>query len=148
MIIKTDKGHNLNMDLALDKERGWHVRITDAIDRKPLSGILEDTYGTPDDAYNDIQGNMAEIDRFLSNKDYLVKGKKSLTDDGERMNHPSYGTIRVSRITGGAQPLFGSALLHRDRIRMSIQHAQVSHELSTDWILPENSIIEIDGEYF
>lgn len=56
------------------------------------------------------------------------------TKFGTKTSHPSYGTLAFSRRTGGATPLFGSSIEHRDTIVMTLYHADITRGLHQDSI--------------
>ena len=55
--------------------------------------------------------------------------KVEQTQFGEKISHPSYGTLRFSRITGSKTTLFGSSIEHRDTVLMELYHADITREL-------------------
>jgi hypothetical protein len=67
------------------------------------------------------------------------------TDDfGEHYQHPTFGVINFSRGQGGSRPLFGSSILHNERITLEIKHAELGRDLHRDWIYGHNTIIEVE----
>lgn len=59
-------------------------------------------------------------------------------------DHPAFGTITLSTVHGGKQELFGSDLHHNDRIRICINEASLRRDLSRDWIMSGDQLIEIE----
>lgn len=56
--------------------------------------------------------------------------------------HPSYGAIKVSRVSGTTH-LFGSNVEHQHFIEVSIDRAQLHREISHDWLFGNEEIISI-----
>ena len=73
--------------------------------------------------------------------------KKEKTQFGERITHPSYGTLAFSRRTGGARALFGSSIEHRDIIAMTLYHANITRDLHNDHIYGNDIIAEVEMSY-
>lgn len=65
-------------------------------------------------------------------------------NDAEKQQHPSFGKITVSRVHGSARRLFGTRVQHHETIRITVQGATLSRDLSRDWILSNGTIIELD----
>ncbi len=66
---------------------------------------------------------------------------------GAKTSHPSYGTLAFSRRTGGATPLFGSSIEHRDTIVMTLYHADITRGLHQDSIYGGKVIAEVEMSY-
>lgn len=66
---------------------------------------------------------------------------------GTKTSHPSYGTLAFSRRTGGATPLFGSSIEHRDTIAMTLYHADITRGLHQDNIYGGRAIAEVEMSY-
>lgn len=77
------------------------------------------------------------------NNDYKVEE----TRFGTKTSHPSYGTLAFSRRTGGATPLFGSSIEHRDTIAMTLYHADITRGLHQDSIYGGRAIAEVEMSY-
>lgn len=75
--------------------------------------------------------------------DYKVEETKF----GTKTSHPSYGTLAFSRRTGGATPLFGSSIEHRDTIAMTLYHADITRGLHQDSIYGDKLIAEVEMSY-
>ena len=75
--------------------------------------------------------------------DYKVEN----TQFGTKTSHPSYGSLAFSRRTGGATPLFGSSIEHRDTIAMTLYHADITRGLHSDSIYGNKKIIEVEMSY-
>lgn len=69
------------------------------------------------------------------------------TQFGTKTSHPSYGTLAFSRRTGGATPLFGSSIEHRDTIAMTLYHADITRGLHQDSIYGNRAIAEVEMSY-
>lgn len=55
-------------------------------------------------------------------------------DPHEVYDHPAYGVIGMSVVTGGDRHMFGSDIHHNQRIRIHIKRAELHRNLSSDWI--------------
>lgn len=77
------------------------------------------------------------------NNDYKVEE----TEFGTKTSHPSYGTLAFRRTTGGATPLFGSSIEHRDTIAMTLYHADIIRGLHQDSIYGGREIAEVEMSY-
>ena len=66
---------------------------------------------------------------------------------GTKTSHPSYGTLAFTRRTGGATPLFGSSIEHRDTIAMTLYHANITRGLHEDSIYGNKAIAEVEMSY-
>lgn len=77
------------------------------------------------------------------NNDYKVEE----TEFGARTSHPSYGTLSFHRRSGGATPLFGSSIEHRDTIAMTLYHASITRGLHEDHIYGNDAIAEVEMSY-
>lgn len=75
--------------------------------------------------------------------DYKVEETKF----GTKTSHPSHGTLVFSRRTGGATPLFGSSIEHRDTIAMTLYHADITRGLHSDSIYGDKKIAEVEMSY-
>lgn len=75
------------------------------------------------------------------------KYKVEQTQFGEKISHPSYGTLRFSRITGSKTILFGSCIEHQDTVLMELYHANITRELHRDWIHGNNLIAKVEMSY-
>lgn len=69
------------------------------------------------------------------------------TQFGIKTSHPSYGTLAFSRRTGGATPLFGSSIEHRDTIAMTLYHADITRGLHEDHVYGNKPIAEVEMSY-
>lgn len=68
-------------------------------------------------------------------------------DDFTRDDHPSYGTISWSRVTGGSSEkthLFQSDLDHHDTIVVRVAHASLDRGLGNDWVHSRDTIVEVE----
>lgn len=73
--------------------------------------------------------------------------KVEQTQFGEKISHPSYGTLRFSRITGSKTILFGSSIEHQDTVLMELYHADIARELHNDWIHGNKLIATVEMSY-
>lgn len=62
----------------------------------------------------------------------------------EYYNHPAFGMIGVSVVTGGTGVLFGSDVRHHQCIRLTISTAEHQRNLSNDWYRADKTLIEIE----
>lgn len=63
----------------------------------------------------------------------------------QKETHPSYGMLGFYRVThGGALPLFGSSIKHRDTLRLVLKTGSVSRELNTDWYYGDKTLFEVE----
>ena len=65
----------------------------------------------------------------------------------EYVSHPSYGLLSFSRRHGGETCLFGSSIKHHDTIAMTLRHAKIKRDLSTDWYYGGDVIAEAEMSY-
>lgn len=63
---------------------------------------------------------------------------------GDFYKHPTFGTIGFSRGQGGSRPLFGSSILHSERITLTVNHAELSRDLNRDAIFSRETIVEVE----
>lgn len=84
---------------------------------------------------------MAAKDRVAPTK----RVEKFGGDDQERFDHDAFGTISLTTQTGGAGVLFGSDINHNQCVSIKICRADLSRNLSNDWIHPSSMpIVEIN----
>lgn len=50
-----------------------------------------------------------------------------------KYEHPAFGLIGMSIVSGGSESLFGSDVGHGQRVRLTIKHAEHQRGLSNDW---------------
>lgn len=74
--------------------------------------------------------------------------KTEKTDMGVNTAHPSYGTLRFSRLYGGGKTaLFGSSIKHENTIAMDLYHADITRGLSNDWVHSNNLVARVEMSY-
>lgn len=63
----------------------------------------------------------------------------------EKEQHPSYGILQISRATS-SKPVnvFGSSIKHTNTIRMQLSKAYVERDLSNDFYMTDDHIVEIE----
>lgn len=61
--------------------------------------------------------------------------------------HPCYGMLGFSRRSGGASPLFGSSIQHKDTIVMTLKHAELGRHLNSDHYFGKGIIAEVEMSY-
>ncbi len=64
--------------------------------------------------------------------------------DDIKTEHESFGIISFSRVQTSGQPLFGSSIRHGNIIRLRVNRAELHRDLSRDWYLAQDSIVECD----
>lgn len=64
--------------------------------------------------------------------------------DATDQTHPSYGILQIHRASGGARPLFGSAIRHGNTIRVTIYRASKQRSLSENWYHAKEQIVECE----
>lgn len=103
--------------------------------------------------YIDVPDNMPDPDRYiLANKSKISDitsepaepGKSFGKKHGDREYHPSYGTVSISRTSGGEPSLFGSSILHDQKISIRLSTASIERSLHYDTVMPEKLIAEIE----
>jgi hypothetical protein len=62
----------------------------------------------------------------------------------DMVTHPSYGLLSIHRVQGGDQTLFGSSLLHQNRLSIKIHEASFHRDLNHTWYSDDTEIIEIE----
>lgn len=71
-----------------------------------------------------------------------------MSDKPKSETHPSFGVVMLSRVqhSGEKRALFASSILHDSTITLEICRAQLTRDLSNDWILPNEAeqLIEIE----
>lgn len=65
----------------------------------------------------------------------------------ENFNHPAFGMIGFSRISGGSDVLFGSSIKHNNKIMLTIKHGMQSRMLHEDHYYGRKTIIEVEMSY-
>lgn len=62
-----------------------------------------------------------------------------------RDQHPSYGLLQISRCTSSKPVhIFGSSIKHTNTIRMQLSKAYVNRDLSNDFYMTDDHIVEIE----
>ena len=78
----------------------------------------------------------------------VVKENEATREDDGSLSHPSFGTINISRGQCSENVnLFGSSILHRNVISITIHRAILHRDLNRDWIMPKAgtpSIVEVE----
>lgn len=67
--------------------------------------------------------------------------------EGYTHEHPSYGSLSFSRITGGDPNLFGTSVKHRDKIRLTLRKCDWDRGLHTNWYHPREELFEVEMSY-
>lgn len=63
---------------------------------------------------------------------------------GDYYKHSTYGIMYIGRGSGQARPLFGSSILHSERITISISRAELLRGLNRDHIFEAEHILEVE----
>lgn len=80
-------------------------------------------------------------------KTYQNIEEEKKSNDDVYFEHPSFGMIGFSRVSGGDGTLFGSSIKHNDKIMMQIKHAKQHRTLHHDYYHGKGTIIEIEMSY-
>lgn len=68
-----------------------------------------------------------------------------MSDEKVSEEHPAYGMISFSRITGFRDRMFGSAISrHYGYVKMTLRRAVREHDLHTDWYHAREILMEVD----
>ena len=78
--------------------------------------------------------------------------ERTLVDQGtsmekERFNHPAFGMIGFSRVSGGENILFGSNIKHNNKIVMRLKHGDQDRYLHEDRYYGHGLIAEVEMSY-
>lgn len=82
--------------------------------------------------------------------DYQLDENYEVSQDsimGTKIRHPAFGTFRINRSSCGEHPLFGSSLMHRDVMTLTVSHASMNRELHNDWVHAERPIVKFEMSY-
>jgi len=60
---------------------------------------------------------------------------------GSIYKHPSFGQLTFWQAQGGATPLFGSSILHRNTIRMEIKKAEYNRHTGSEYVFGRELIV-------
>lgn len=67
--------------------------------------------------------------------------------EGSTHEHPSYGSLSFSRISGGDPNLFGTSVKHRDKIKLTLRRCSFDRGLHTNWYHPREELFEVEMSY-
>lgn len=67
--------------------------------------------------------------------------------EGERHQHPSYGSLSFSRVSGGDPNLFGTSVKHRDKIQLTLRKCEYDRGLHNNWYHPQEELFEVEMSY-
>jgi hypothetical protein len=76
--------------------------------------------------------------------DSETESKTNPLDDEEETDHPAYGMISISKISGGETALFGSSIRHNNKISLSIKSAKLCRGLNNDRYHAKKQIVEVE----
>lgn len=65
-------------------------------------------------------------------------------DDRGDEHHPAFGVASVTRSQGTPRTLFQSDLRHNHTINLTISGAKRKRDLNSDWVHPDESIVEVE----
>jgi hypothetical protein len=65
-------------------------------------------------------------------------------DGAERIKHPAFGVVQVSRPSGGHTTLMGSDFRHNFCVRFTISEADQFRSLSNTWTFPGRQLLEFE----
>lgn len=68
-------------------------------------------------------------------------GMHASHSDSKRYNHPAFGCIEVSRVSG-TTTLFGSDFEHHNFISVRVRRAELNRDLNRDWHFGKEEIVE------
>lgn len=74
----------------------------------------------------------------------VTQDQRGKCDPHEEYNHPAYGTVTMTVVTGGDRTLFGSDLGHQQRICIRVNQATLKRDLNHDWIHSRGQLIEFE----
>ena len=66
-----------------------------------------------------------------------------MKQDNEKMQHESYASISVTRVSGGAKGFYGSRIPHDRWINLRINHGYAKRDLNTTYFLEGSRILEL-----
>lgn len=72
-----------------------------------------------------------------------VETEIDFPNKGTRLEHPAFGQISVSRMSGHSV-LYGSDFKHHHSVRLSIHSSVLNRQLSGDWPFQQKELIEIE----
>lgn len=69
------------------------------------------------------------------------------TEEDKEYEHPSYGMLRFSRVSGRGFKLFGSDIQHDNIIKMTVSEASMRRHLHQNWYHAEDRLLEVEMSY-
>lgn len=73
--------------------------------------------------------------------------KGGTPQEREEFNHPAFGMIGFSRVSGGENVLFGSSIKHNNKIVLEIKHGKQDRHLHEDGYYGGKVIAEVEMSY-
>ena len=67
--------------------------------------------------------------------------------DKERHEHPAFGMLCFSRVSGGDPNLFGSSVEHNHKIQLTLKRGSVRRNLNSDWYYGKETLFEVEMSY-
>lgn len=72
--------------------------------------------------------------------DPVIKG----TEENYTITHPAYGLVRVTHPSGGQVKMFGSDLIHNERVCLSFYQAEEDRHLSNSYYHERGRVLEVE----
>ena len=77
------------------------------------------------------------------NRPTVEPTEKPASHGGIQYNHPAFGAISASRVTGGSIVLHGSDFQHNGYVEVRISHADFTRDLNRDWHHTGKEIVSV-----
>lgn len=74
----------------------------------------------------------------------LITESSHAGDVSQKISHPAYGLISVTRPSGGRKEMFGSDLRHDNTVTIRIANAIEERSLGRSWYYEKGKILELD----
>lgn len=74
----------------------------------------------------------------------LITESSHAGDVSQKISHPAYGLISITRPMGGRKEMFGSDLRHDNTVTIRISNAIEERSLGRSWYYEKGQIIELD----
>lgn len=76
----------------------------------------------------------------INTQDPEIKG----TEEKYTISHPAYGMVQITHPSGGGIKMFGSDLLHNERVCLEFHLAEEERHLSSSWIHDRGRVLEVE----
>lgn len=80
----------------------------------------------------------------IKNLKPLITESSHAGDVSQKISHPAYGLISVTRPNGGRKEMFGSDLHHDNTVTIRISNATEERSLGRSWYYEKGQILELD----